>query len=608
MAKTQIDAYTPKELLDFADKVNFFTPILKKHLKVVKNVSKNPIVQKTISTIDELLKELNELSLSMSQDPTQLERKMEQCQVLCEHIRQNLQVLYEQLKTQKISESIALLQDNLNMIFPSNNFLVRPVGIKEISWLVTYRLQESLDSLEANLQTEVKTLLHDLVKVLSQYEEGKITAVDKMVSLTEQFMQKHPDQMKRLNWVEGIYHEAKVIQKRHEAVKLREELDSIYIELLGKKNQIEIEHARSLKDLAVKYKISQKPAKTEPKSGVGKTWANLKKGLSYFNIAKDMRQAKYLKEKAKLNLFLNENLKRVTLRHQEKYADKIKALQGHFQKIEEEVMQMDSRYVNVVVMPLSFQSHRTIKELVDTNGGIMVGGLAQNKVVGLGSSNGLCYGFTKAWVLLMNTLREKQLEDYEIIDALNFYGKKSEEVKHRAISEVNALVLNEEVYKYHDDQHRDRVHNKPELKKEVAMNRSFAAKALATLQETSPPSLIISLSSEKGGHAMGLVKTNHGIWFHDSNYTCVYFPFDKEGEMEKHCVNFLENYLKTFYPKYTKGQFIALSHSLDPKLIKAHSYQHNWSPSFLLSKQIQEKSVLKTSEISQHRKASKLQM
>ncbi len=600
----ELAAYTPREVMLFFDRVKLITPGFNQLLSVAQKIS-HPTVQSSIVTLHKLFAELSDLSLSMNKDTRDLENKIEQARILLVHIKQNLTVLFEEIKSSK-TEGLKLFLESIDEITLSSNFLVRPVGLKEMVWLVSYKLN-ALQSQKSTdvFQNEIKQLLQSLLIELRKYKEGNISPIDNVVFLTSQFIEKHPDKIKELPWIQGVNQEGQIMQKRSQANKLREQLDEIYTELLGKKNQAELSHVKKLKELTKKYRVEKKNIK-EPTTAFGKGWKKFKATISYFNLAKDERKAKFFKKKALLNEDLKKQLHSLTTEHHQKYHERIGYLEDGFRRIEKEVSRLDSHYVNAVVMPLSFQSHRQIKELIVKNGGMMIGGLAQNKVVALGSSNGLCYGFTKAWILLMNTLRGKGLEDYEMIDALNLYGKKSEEVKTQAIGEVNSLVLNEKVYQYYDEQHRDR--SRAKVKKNIAISGSFPAKALATLEETQPPSLIITIkNNDEGSHAIGLAKTNHGLWFHDSNYTCVYFPFDKEGYAEKNFVTFLENYLKTIYPKYTIGTFISLGNTLDPTLVQEDYRHQNWSPSYLLSKQIPAHPQNDAPHVSHHRKPPKLE-
>ncbi|MFI4937522.1 MAG: hypothetical protein ACHQJ6_03305 [Candidatus Berkiellales bacterium] len=578
----QLEGYTPKELKNIESNLEMLERMFVKFIPFLQqNFGSNPIYLHCIKTMMRQYHGLKAFYRPLESTTISLDEKIQHCRVLLEKIKQNIDFLSKNLPPE-ISEPFSTASKTIEKMIPTSTFLVHPVTIKEVAWLIHYRLQQfrplvTFEGFEADLQVLLKKLRVEV----NQYQEGNIAIIDSIIAKIETFNEIHAGDVKEFTpWLLGILHECQIIQKRHQAVSLRHHLDEINIKLIGKRNEAELEHARKLNALAKRYKISTKKKEAKPpaKNPFDTLFKPVRAMVSFFNLAADVRREKYLREKQKLNQELKEKFGALDQEHKKINQAEIDRLEGELQGLKSDIAKMDSHYIGAVVAPLAFDYHCYIKKMAVKHGGMVIGGLSQSTMISLGSSSGLCYGFTKDWVVHMNLLREQHLEDYVMIDNLNLYTKASEAKKATFSSQVNNLLLNEKTFQHFDEQDKDKFRRDPKFSASHSLDDKFSQAVFSALSQCRPESLIIGISSPNGnGHALGIVQTPDGIWFHDSNHACIYFPIHTSLETTKENFSkFLSEYLKEVYGKYNNGYFIPISEKADPQVIEAMKRRKAW--------------------------------
>jgi hypothetical protein len=419
----------------------------------------------------------------------------------------------------------------------SDTFLYEPKGFNEIAWLVHYRKRQ----INNQTPTDTEQLLQDLWEQILKYQEGDIHTVNNMIELLLVFKEQHPDKVQP--WMEGTRQECLVMIKKQKASEIQSQLDKIDIRLISRMDKARLEHTKKYP----KFTQYEKEFENKAKKGWITTF------LNFFNIARDFRKDRYLSQKMELI----KTQEKIRKEYQEKHKSKIQKLESKLKSLKKDFKEQDNIPIRGVAQPLSFEDHQYIKRMVVEHRGMMIGGLAQSKVISLGSKGGLCYGFTKEWILQMNTLRDIK-EDHILIEKLDLYSKKSSDSFASLTNRVNNLSLTDEAYQHYVGQYEDRK-KKNDLKINLT-DPTYPAELLKELTTCHPPSIILCISKPEGGsHALGIVETEHGLWFHDSNRGAFFFPADPSLESAKvNFSNFLKDYLNDTYPKFKSSYYVHL--------------------------------------------------
>ncbi|MBN9288936.1 MAG: hypothetical protein BGO43_07650 [Gammaproteobacteria bacterium 39-13] len=534
---------------------------------MVKQLKKQPFDGEKLALVDTIFQKQQEAELLLAEiraSEIDLEHKIGLFKDLMKQLVQDFSEA-EKSFPQEYTTLFQMAQIAINQSMPTSRFLQQPIGLKEIAWLMRYRINQLQAIKEPSFfQEELLSLTQMLQEEFYHYKEGNIDTITKMEEKINTFLMNHENEGKKVAWLRGLNQECAILLKRHEAVQLRHQLDEINIELMSRKNTAQLQYVRDINSLDKKYKRKPKPKVQEPTTLLGKLWKGIKSAASFFNFVQDYREHRYLVRRIELKEKFHKENQEIQRSHQEKYGAKIAEITSHFTRLKNEISQMDEEYIGAVIAPLSFQNHREIKEMIVLNGGMMVGGFAQNKVIALGSSAGLCYGFTKEWVMQINSLRRLHLDEHIMIDKLDMYSKKTEDGKSAFVNQVDNLKVNENIYKHFDSQIKDKITLPTEFKQIEEIKEDFPAKILSNLEKTNPPSFIINVSRSGGasGHALGVAKTEHGIWFHDSNYGCAFFP--QSEHVNAKFSQFFNQYMKRVYPEYNQGGFIPIHEEMEP--------------------------------------------
>lgn len=421
----------------------------------------------------------------------------------------------------ELVEALNNLLDRINENRLSSNMLIEPEGINGIAWLIHYKRQQ-------DQEFETNQLLADLWDQISQYQEGDIEKVKKIIERISSFKSSHPEQIQP--WLEGIRKECEMMSKRYQAMQIQAELDKADLELQDKLNKADLNFRKA------------HPNYTKLESEFENPKKSFFSFLSFLNIPKIFREYRYAKQKVDL-LRLKVEIEK---QHQSQHQDATQTQKEQLKKIKSESKLLKNSHIHGIALPNSFAEYQEAKKLVTQNHGIMIGGMAQNRMISLGSSGGLCYGFTKEWLLQMNALRELK-DEHEIIDKLDLYTKKSTTAVDTLIQSINNLTLTDKTYQHYLNQTNDdkvKFHNR-------IPNSQFTQELFAILDKLSPPSVILSVGMNNKSHAIGIVQTEHGIWLNDSNSGCFYFPIDPDlNKARQNFAQFYNQYLNDYYPGF----------------------------------------------------------
>lgn len=554
----QINEYAPMQILDMEDSIkNKLSKYLDGILLVVKALNKDGQYSHYIENLENCRNEMNKLhSILLKRPLTDIEKHLEEYNKLLATMQQNLTHLSDKIPQQ--SAIFNKINKGIDGEKADDKFLHKPTSLKETQWLVDYRFRQVISNLQQQQekspeQLAMRELLLKIQSNLNAYQPGHKKDLRATIDLIEKFKIDHPEiYNKNQPWLGNVAKECRAIKNKAIANRLQEQRDVIEIELQSDLNKAQHkydEYAKSIKRDYDKFKF-------KPKVGI------LSKPINFINKTID----NYIEDKLRIpKLELKLEVAKIKKSHKSKFEKTLKIIAEEEEKLNQEG----------VSLPTSFNTHQNISRLINQNEGMIIGGLAQAKINTLGTQGGLCYGFTKNWILEMNGIANNEV--HEIIDKLDLYtnnnnindkGKEKNKDKH-LISKVNNLLLNNEVFKAYNEQKKDKVNqvgidNKSKdfkFMEKKPLNEQFPSKIFEALNKANPndfpKSVIVLINAEKGGHALGVVQTKHGIWFHDSNSACVFFP--NNPNCKDNFSNFFNEYKKQYYGNYTNGSFMPIT-------------------------------------------------
>lgn len=439
-----------------------------------------------------------------------------------------------------------------------SHFLEKPKGLAQIAYAVDFRIGQLISKITSTpIEKEYEKLLTQINKNINSYRDGNIKPIQNIIDLIDAFEEtvkndSSSDKEKHqalLSTMVGVRAECHIIEKNHHALNIQKELDEINVHLISAKNTAELKYDKALKALKVQYKQNEPP----PTSGIGKLFQSI-------NFVADQRTANYLIAKVDLDKRYQAELREIQDQH----------LVTHGEKIRDLTEQLNTLKTSgaVVISPISSASLSQLKSLAVSHGGVTIGNISQSRINALGSNGGACYGFSKEWILKMNLLNADQAPEHIMIDELNMYADSAQKVITRIANQSNVLSINPSTMKYYAEQSADKKAASIEYKKPLPLNASFYPHVTELLNNSAPSSLMINISSPQGGnHAMGVVKDHQGgIWFHDSNFCCVYFSNQGDAKAQSNFQSFFKEHMKAKYPEYTTGSFIHIKEKLDNSL------------------------------------------
>lgn len=441
---------------------------------------------------------------------------------------------------------------------------MKPSGIFQVYHLCRYQLAllQLNQSFLSNEEQNLKLLLENILETLKGYQDNDQTKISKFIKQINDFKKENSKTIIELTWLENVRKEAEVMKRKQEAIELRGGLDEEYKELMSQKTKIDTDLNKKISHVKNQYKHKSKSSNR------------------FFN---PIRFFKYHREKHKVYKEHDVKLRQYRIEYK-KFLKAKTQFSTKMQGLTSEAMAL-SGAESVAIIPASFAQSREIKLMASEYGGIVLGGMAQSKIVALGTLGGLCYGFTKDWLEVVKEININNLDELHAFDQILDKFQHIETEKKYFSDPVNNLKLNEKIYEYQNEQFVDRAemgHGKKRDKHKI--DNIWIQNTLKTLEGIRPAGVSLDIYSEKSGHSIGLAKTKEGILFFDSNLGNMYFKYgDNKKNTEQNFVQFLDKYLKQYYPDYQQSMITI------PKFESAEKMQNkglaagkkDYTPSFV---------------------------
>lgn len=197
---------------------------------------------------------------------------------------------------------------------------------------------------------------------------------------------------------------------------------------------------------------------------------------------------------------------------------------------------------DIGMLPPSSRSYQFfMKEQVGRHHGIVIGNLAiENNA----------YDATKEWLEHINKMMQQPMQTYQLINEMDKYTAQEQRRYENMPPNVSSTQL------------KDKNATQDEFRRIKKYDEKFTTHFLKMLDSAYPPSAIVQFSDGSGNsHAIAIAKDERGIWMHDANRYCVYFPNKTLGsnEASEHFAAFFEDYHHRNYPLLTQVGLIHLA-------------------------------------------------
>ncbi len=200
---------------------------------------------------------------------------------------------------------------------------------------------------------------------------------------------------------------------------------------------------------------------------------------------------------------------------------------------------MNEPTFDIGMLPTTSRSYQYfMKELVGRYHGIVIGNLA----VGENS-----YEAAREWLAKMNKSMSQPWQTYQFINEMDRYTAKEQ----RRFATVKPANKAQAV--------QDNLSTPEAFKHLRTFDKTFISKLLNLLDNSYPPSALIQMADDKGAtHAVAIAKDERGIWLHDGNRYCVYFPNKVLGsdEAANHFAQFFADYHQRNYQQMNKMSLV----------------------------------------------------
>lgn len=471
---------------------------------------------------------------------------------------QSSEVLKANLHIEPIKKNLGILLSDLK-----NNAQIinNPTGVLDMLWIVRDEiawLNQNNINISSHFHQEyykhLKEIEKDLLGFRASQQPAAIESVIKTVQLLESKATSEEEKSLVLH-LQAIKKECLIVKYNIEMLAIRERLDVIQGELISNLDKSNHAFKFELTQLKRKYKIKDKNKKKKKSF-----WGNIKSALSFLNLAQTYRDSQYYSKIQKLQNKHTQEKRELTEAHKNFYGEEWEALHQQIKIMEADLKEGTQNEELKLSLPVSYVEHRNLKQQIVQHHGMVIGGISQGRISELGSSSGICYGISKEFLVRVNAYRAQDYSDAEMIDKLDMYAKKVKSETDLYASAVNNLTDDFKYRHYYADQVKEKKGAvESGLGKTQNLSEEFWRNAIKTLENN--PSLILNLHKETGGgHAIAIAKTEHGIWFHDSNYCCVLFPNQgDEQSLMKNVSTFLSEHVQYKYKDMVRGSMVAIS-------------------------------------------------
>lgn len=461
-----------------------------------------------------------------------------------------------------------LLNESLTKLNQLTNIFHRPIGTYDMLWIVNTEIawmkktkKDNTTKFETDYLKTLNLIKEKITLFHTSNEVKLIEEISKHISDLDQKAQTEDDRS-LLKHLSGINTESKVLTNSQQVLTARNRLDQISGELISNTNKINLEYKKTYYDLRKKYKIKEKNKKNESAGWFSNILKGIKSFFSVFNIAQSIREYQFSKKIHDVAREHKKALAEAKQKHQSQYQAEQEQLSTEIKFHSQEIGMASQREISSAGIPLSFMGHQNIKEAVTLHGGIMIAGISQSRILSMGSSEGLCYGLSKEWLIKLSELSKNDQEDYALIDSLNMYAKKIDADIDIFSNPVNNLQIGENTYQHHSEQITEK-DKTPDGKHraQYEIDNNFPDKIFIQLKIS--PFCILNLKNNMGGHAIGVARTKHGLWFHDSNFCCAYFPnTPSEEKMQENFKSFFNEHYRKNYRNLNTGSFVSLDEKI----------------------------------------------
>ncbi|HRE31246.1 MAG TPA: hypothetical protein PLD88_04665, partial [Candidatus Berkiella sp.] len=154
------------------------------------------------------------------------------------------------------------------------------------------------------------------------------------------------------------------------------------------------------------------------------------------------------------------------------------------------------------------------------------------------------YEASREWLTHINLYMKQPLQTYQFINEMDKYTANEQNRFETLKTPMNAM------------QPQQDKHAAPEAYKQLkTYDQTFINDLLKMLDNAYPSSAIMQFSDNKGNsHSVAIAKDERGIWLHDANRYCVYFPNKELGSEEatEHFSAFFNDYHQRNFQHLTK--------------------------------------------------------
>lgn len=190
---------------------------------------------------------------------------------------------------------------------------------------------------------------------------------------------------------------------------------------------------------------------------------------------------------------------------------------------------------DIGMLPATSRSYQySMKELVGRYQGIVIGNLA------IGENS---YEASREWLTQINKSMNQPWQTYQFINEMDRYTA-NEQRRFATTKPTNKAQVVQDIL------------SAPEAFKQLkTFDKTFISKLLNLLEKSYPPSAIVQMTDNEGAsHAIAIAKDERGIWLHDGNRYCVYFPNKVLGsdEATEHFAQFFADYHQRNYQHMNK--------------------------------------------------------
>jgi hypothetical protein len=341
---------------------------------------------------------------------------------------------------------------------------------------------------------------------------------------------------------------------------------------LYRRQKISKEYYRDLENLENQYPQSKATTPVVESN----LWQGFLNFVSEFNFFTTLSRAKFVERKHALTMQYAKQIEQFEREHSVKRASE-----------EQEALQTAPGL-----------SPFEIKQLVLSHGGEVIHIERPLSVNLPGNISKQSYGFEKNWVMNATRFSTQNLPSDEMIDALESFEIDVQKETDQLAREGDLGRINPTIDKLSQEEISDKEKQGFGATSKKALGKDFAHELIAQLNQRTPRSLLINLSSSEGKtYTLSVLKDNNGIWFHDHQYGCFYFPQSSQNDASVDFPDFVQRFREKNYAQFKEVALIeieqktTLDNKPDNTPTPSATLSRKWLPGLSFQKQQPKPSV-----------------